>query len=52
MVKKQEQEVQNEMEVKNTENLLLSPKYDVVFHALFKKGNENIAKALIQDITH
>lgn len=32
-------------------NLLLSPKYDAVFHALFRKGNENITKALIQDIT-
>ena len=30
---------------------LLSPKYDAVFHALFRKGNENITKALIQDIT-
>ena len=36
---------------KQENNLLLSPKYDAVFHALFKKGNENITKALIQDIT-
>lgn len=36
---------------KQENNLLLSPKYDVVFHALFRKGNENITKALIQDIT-
>ena len=38
--------------VKKQENdLLLSPKYDAVFHALFRKGNEKITKALIQDIT-
>ena len=36
---------------KQENNLLLSPKYDAVFHALFRKGNENITKALIQDIT-
>lgn len=41
----------NQKEVKRKENLLLSPKYDVVFHALFRKGNEKITKALIQDIT-
>lgn len=39
------------MVTKQENNLLLSPKYDVVFHALFRKGNENITKALIQDIT-
>ena len=37
--------------VKKENNLLLSPKYDAVFHALFRKGNERITKALIQDIT-
>lgn len=37
--------------VKQENNLLLSPKYDAVFHALFRKGNERITKALIQDIT-
>lgn len=36
---------------KQENNLLLSPKYDAVFHALFRKGNENITKELIQDIT-
>ena len=36
---------------KQENNLLLSPKYDAVFHALFRKGNESITKALIQDIT-
>ena len=29
---------------KQENNLLLSPKYDAVFHALFRKGNENITK--------
>lgn len=38
------------MVTKQENNLLLSPKYDAVFHALFRKGNENITKALIQDI--
>ena len=34
------------------ENLtLLKPKIDVVFHALFKKGNEEITKAMIQAAT-
>lgn len=34
------------------ENLtLLKPKIDVVFHALFKKGNEKITKAMIQAAT-
>ena len=51
MVNMQEQEIFNKKEVNKKENLLLSPKYDVVFHALFRKGNENITKALIQDIT-
>ena len=36
---------------KQENNLLLSPKYDAVFHALFRKGNKNITKALIQYIT-
>ena len=36
---------------KQENNLLLSSKYDAVFHALFRKGNEKITKALIQDIT-
>ena len=30
---------------------LLKPKIDVVFHALFKKGNEEITKAMIQAAT-
>lgn len=30
---------------------LLIPKTDVVFHALFRKGNEAITKAIISDIT-
>lgn len=51
MVIKQEQENFNGSEVKEIESFLLAPKYDVVFHSLFKKGNENITKALIQDIT-
>ena len=51
MVTKQEQENFNDKEVDNKENLLLSPKYDVVFHSLFRKGNEKITRALIEDIT-
>ena len=30
---------------------LLKPKIDVVFHSLFRKGNERITKALISSIT-
>lgn len=30
---------------------LLKPKIDVVFHSLFKKGNEGITKAMIESIT-
>ena len=30
---------------------LLKPKYDAVFHALFREGNENITKAMIQAVT-
>ena len=30
---------------------LLKPKIDVVFHSLFKKGNEEITKAIISSIT-
>lgn len=51
MLNKQEQKNLNEKEVLKEDNLLVSPKYDVVFHALFRKGNERITKALIQDIT-
>jgi len=51
MVKTSENEILNKEEVGIKEEKLLSPKYDVVFHALFRKGNENITKALIQDIT-
>ena len=51
MVKTHQKEFLNSEEVKSKEEKLLSPKYDVVFHALFRKGNENITKALIQDIT-
>lgn len=29
---------------------LLTPKIDVVFHSLFRSGNESITKALISDI--
>ena len=49
MVKKCLKEILKKEEVNGEK--LLSPKYDVVFHALFRKGNENITKALIQDIT-
>jgi len=31
--------------------LLLKPKIDIVFHSLFKKGNENISKGIISAIT-
>ncbi len=31
---------------------LLTPKTDVVFHALFREGNEFITKAIISDITN
>ena len=31
--------------------ILLKPKIDVVFHALFKKGNEEITKAIIKATT-
>lgn len=48
MVKKQEQE---NLKGKGGQEQLLSPKYDIVFHSLFRKGNEKITKALIQDIT-
>ena len=30
---------------------LLKPKIDVVFHALFREGNEKITKAMIQAAT-
>ena len=30
---------------------LLKPKIDVVFHALFREGNEGITKAMIQAAT-
>ena len=48
MVKNQEQE---NIKVEEVEELL-SPKKDIVFHSLFRKGNENITKALIEDITN
>ena len=31
---------------------LLKPKIDVVFHSLFRKGNEKLTKALITSITN
>ena len=34
-----------------TETKLLKPKIDVVFHALFKQGNERITKAIIEAAT-
>lgn len=50
MVKKQnltkEKNNNNEGEKENKEKLL-KPKIDVVFHSLFREGNEGITKALI-----
>ena len=50
MIKNSEQAKLEREEVEKSEKLL-SPKRDAVFHSLFRKGNERITKALIQDIT-
>ena len=53
MVKKQnltkEKNNNNESEKENKEKLL-KPKIDVVFHSLFREGNEEITKALISSV--
>lgn len=33
------------------EKLLLKPKIDIVFHSLFRIGNEEITKAIIKAVT-
>ena len=44
-----EKKSNNEKESASKENLL-KPKIDVVFHSLFRKGNEGITKALISSV--
>lgn len=43
MVKNQEQE---NLKEKGGQEQLLSPKYDIVFHSLFRKGNEKNNKSI------
>ena len=48
-ISKKDTDIIKEGEVKRP---LLKPKYDVVFHALFREGNENITKAMISAATN
>lgn len=46
-----EENVFERNKLKKGKRELLKPKTDVVFHSLFRVGNEDITKAIISDIT-